>query len=148
MTNRFIKEEIVGTWKLLSWVYYDNDNKPVHYFGESVEGILMYDKSGLMNAQLMRPERPLFNSTSINSGTQEEIRMAFDGYLAYYGKYEETRPGEIVHTVEGSLLPNWIGSKQVRYVRVEGEELLICTPPISSQQGEVVFYLKWVRISG
>lgn len=142
-----LKEKIVGTWQLISWIYYNEKGEAVHYFGENVTGILMYDRSGNMNAQLMQRERPPFSSTSLNGGAPEEAQSALRGYVAYYGKYYEKNPGELVHVVEGSLFPNWIGDKQVRYGRIENDQLIISTPPIPSKEGELVFHLTWNRIS-
>lgn len=141
--NASIKEKIIGTWKLLSWVYYNDKNEPVHYFGKNIAGILMYDKNGHMNAQLTRMERPLFRSAAINGGTFEEVHAAFSSYLAYY----ENRPGELVHAIEGSLFPNWTGDKQIRYGSIENNTLTMRTPPILSQEGELVFHLTWMRIA-
>lgn len=145
--KEFIKEKIIGTWELLSWLHYNDKGEAVHYFGENVTGILMYDRNGHMNAQLMKVERPLFSSPSLNGGNPEETLLAFRGYVAYYGKYIENSPGELVHLVEGSLFPNWIGDRQVRYGSIENDRLIIRTPPIPSKDGEVVFHLTWKRIS-
>lgn len=144
--ERPLKDQIVGTWKLLSWIYRNDKNEVVHYFGEEVYGILMYDRAGNMNAQLTRHDRPRFAGDSINSGTAEEIENAFKTYLSYFGKYYESSPGEIVHVVEGSLFPNWIGQNQVRYGKIVNGYLLISTPPIAINKDVVEFELKWERM--
>jgi hypothetical protein len=141
-----LKERIVGTWKLLSWVYSNDKNETVHYFGDDVYGILMYDRSGNMNAQLTRANREKFASNSIDVGTTTEIEKAFKSYLSYFGKYYEKVPGEIVHVVEGSLFPNWIGQEQLRYGRIEDNHLYLSTPPIAVSGTTVQFHLKWQRL--
>src|SRR5688572_20444247 len=100
-----IKEKIIGTWKLVSWIYFNEKGELVHYFGEHATGILMYDKDGFMNAQLMKAKRQPFASDSIKGGTPFETYNAFHTYLAYFGRYYEDKPGEVVHIVEGSLFP-------------------------------------------
>jgi hypothetical protein len=142
----FIKEKIVGTWSLVSWVYTDEAGKTIHYFGEHATGILMYDKNGYMNAQLMKADRPSFASDAISGGTSIETQNAFNTYLAYFGKYYENTPGEIVHIVEGSLFPNWLGNKEVRYGRIEQDLLILSTPPIDAQDRKITFYITWRRI--
>jgi hypothetical protein len=142
---RSLKQEIVGTWKLVSWTYKNEKGEEVDYFGKDSTGILTYDEHGYMNAQLMKSGRSQFSSDSINGGTPDEALAAFNSYLAYFGKYYEQSPGEMVHIVEGSLFPNWIGNKEVRYGKIEGNKLILSTPPIHAQGSEIVFYITWKR---
>ncbi len=141
-----LKEKLVGAWKLVSWKYVDANNEDVDFFGENPEGILTYDASGYMSAHLMNPSRTTnFNSNSLTAGTSEEVENAFFNYLAYWGRYYEKTPGEIVHQVEGSLFPNWMGQDQIRYGKLEGEYLMLSTPPIPALGDEVVFNLTWKK---
>jgi hypothetical protein len=143
-----IRKKIIGTWKLVSWTYKNEKGEVVHYFGKTVSGILMYDKNGYMNAQLMRALRPEFNSEAIAGATSQEAHEAFNSYIAYFGKYYEPKPGEIVHDVEGSLFPNWTGNKQVRYGKVIGDTLILRTPLIPVKGTDIAFSVKWKRVSG
>jgi hypothetical protein len=141
-----VKDKVVGTWKLVSWTYVNEKNELIDYFGKDATGILMYDIAGNMNAQLMKAGRVSFASDSINSGTAEESKHAFHSYLAYFGKYYERAPGEIIHFVEGSLFPNWIGMEQLRYAVLTGNVLQVSTPPVPTQTGETVFTVTWERV--
>jgi len=141
-----IKDKIIGTWKLVSWTYVNEAGETVDYFGKDVSGILMYDQSGYMNAQLMKANRSPFKSSSINGSSVSEASQAFQSYLAYYGKYHEERPGEIIHSVEGSLFPNWIGDRQVRYGKIDGDLLILNTAPTPANGREIVFYVTWKKI--
>lgn len=105
----------------------------------------MYDKSGYMNAQLTRGDRKNFHSDSMGDGTPQEIDAAYKSYAAYYGKYYERTPGEIIHTVEGSLFPNWIGHDEIRYGKIVDNFLILSTPPIKTGGGEIVFHVTWKR---
>jgi hypothetical protein len=140
-----IKEKIVGTWKLVSWIYKNEQGESVHYFGENAMGILMYDEHGFMAAQLMKTGRPPFSSNSISGGSAPETFGAFHSYLAYFGRYHEEAPGEIVHIVDGSLFPNWVGNKEVRYGKIEHDLLILNTPPIPVQDQKIVFHITWRR---
>lgn len=141
-----IGTRIIGTWKLVSWTYTDDQGHTVPYLGNGAEGILMYDQHGYMNAQLMRGGRAPFAMPGFADGTPEETWVAFNSYLAYYGRYYETQPGEIIHEVEGSLFPNWVGQRQVRYATVIGDRLTLHTLPIATQQRKIVFYISWQRL--
>ena len=51
---------------------------------------------------------------------------AYDGYVAYFGTYDvdESR-GEVIHHVEGSLMPSYTDTEQPRPIKVDGDELVI-----------------------
>jgi hypothetical protein len=144
--KEFLREKIIGTWQLVSWVYTNDKGETTHYFGEDARGILMYDEHGYMNAQLMRADRQRFSSESISGGTPAETYGAFHSYLAYFGRYVEVAPGELVHTVEGSLFPNWVGHKEVRYGKIEHDLLILNTPPIPVAGENIVFHITWRRL--
>ncbi len=144
----FIKDKIIGTWKLVSWQYEGENGEIIDYLGEKPVGVLMYDENGLMNAQLMRSSRPNFAQEAISGGTLEEMGQAFGSYLAYFGSYIEKEPGAIVHTVIGSLFPNWIGHQETRYGQIEGDNLILSTPPIPALGRDIVFYIRWQRVTG
>ncbi len=143
----WIGEKIIGTWKLVSWKYKNEKGEKHHFFGKQPKGILMYDVHGYMNAQLMRKGRKSFASRALTSGSMNEKSDAFLSYFAYYGRYEETGPGQIVHIVEGSLMPNWVKDKQIRYVKIEKDILSITTPPILSGDANIIHRIKWKRMN-
>ena len=142
----YIKDKLIGSWKLLSWTYQNEAGETINYLGENPVGILMYDRTGMMNAQLMKSGRRSFASEAINGGSSEEMVHAFSTYLAYFGQFYEQAPGEIVHIVTGSLFPNWLGNKEVRYGTIEDDLLILSTPPIPVQGKETVFYIRWQRL--
>lgn len=141
-----VGEKIIGTWKLVSWVYKNARNETVDFFGDNPVGILMYDRSGYMNAQLMRGDRPNISAAGLGEGLKEEIETAYKTYAAYFGKYRERSPGELVHTVEGSLFPNWVGHDEIRYAEITGDALVLSAPPVKIEGNDVVFYVTWRRV--
>ena len=76
----------------------------------------------------------------------DEIRDAYLSYAAYYGRYEEPIPGELIHTVEGSLFPNWVGHQEFRYGKIEGEYLILSTNPIQAKGTQTVFIVTWKKV--
>jgi hypothetical protein len=142
----FLNNKIVGTWTLVSWVYRTASGNEVDYFGKHPTGVLMYDAFGNMSVQVMRADRIPFASRDINGGTPLETKAALDSYIAYYGKYEEAKPGEFAHTVQGSLFPNWLGHREIRYAALEGDELTLSTPPVPTNGEEIVFHITWRRV--
>jgi hypothetical protein len=63
----------------------------------------------------MRSNRRAFESDDHLKGTPEEIKDAFEGYVAYFGTYEIKDEKTVVHEVSCSLFQNWINSEQVKY---------------------------------
>ncbi|MFA0962298.1 lipocalin-like domain-containing protein [Roseivirga sp. BDSF3-8] len=141
-----ILEKIKGTWLLDSWTYRDGGGDEKDYFGPGPGGILMFDGRGRMNVQVHRSDRSRFGSEGILGGEPEEISAAFTSYFAYYGTYEKgEEPDTVVNIVEGALFPNWVGDKQVRYVSVQNDYLLLTTPPVLAGEEVRRFTLKWKR---
>ena len=76
----------------------------------------MYDSLGNMAAQISRKDRPRFSSNDRMAGSVEEMKGAFETYVAYFGRYRvDERERSVTHEVQQALFPNWAGSKQVRY---------------------------------
>ncbi len=140
--SEFIGDRIVGTWKLVSWTYRDPSGKIVDFFGETPEGILMYDSKGCMNAQLMKFGRNKIGSPRLFEGSDEQIAAAYRSYAAYWGRYKETAPGEFTHYVEGSLLPDWVGTEEIRSARIEGE-LLTLSATVTANSHRITVEVRW-----
>ncbi len=121
-----VSKRLVGTWRLVT---YDRQlpNGEVYYpLGKDARGRLTYDAQGRMTAQLMQPDRPQFSRPQSRDGSEEQIVKAYRGYLAYYGTYTvQEKDGYILHKVEASLYPNWVGGNQKRFFRFEGERLVL-----------------------
>ena len=68
---------------------------------------------------------------------------AYDGYVAYFGTYDvdESR-GEVIHHVEGSLMPSYTDTEQPRPIKVDGDELVIET---TTSEGHFYRHLRRVK---
>ncbi|MBT3312405.1 MAG: lipocalin-like domain-containing protein [Desulfobacterales bacterium] len=141
-------ELFIGTWTLVSSEFRTTEDGEVAYpLGENAKGLLTYDRCGYMSAHLMRSDRSVFNSDEHLKGTPQEIREAFEGYTAYYGKYKvDNVKGIVTHYVEGSLLPNWIGSEQERFFEINERNLTLKTHPMKLGKNDMVGVLLWERI--
>jgi len=141
-----VKEQFIGTWKLLSLEFQRSDGQLTYPMGRDVVGIVMYDANGHMSVQIMRPDRPAFASGDQLDGTPMEIKSAFEGFVAYYGIYEVNQEeGTVTHHLEGSLFPNWVGSAQRRFFEFSGNRLTLSTPPILFGGQQVTGVLIWER---
>lgn len=140
-----ISNEILGSWELVSWTYEDETGKSIDYFGKP-EGILIYNESGYMSVHISRDNRKSFESDGPFDGKPNEMINAFKTYFGYYGRFIESEPGILLHTIEGSSFPNWLGITQKRIARIVGKELTLSTPPIPTGTGYTIFTLVWKKI--
>lgn len=117
-----MKERLVGTWRLVSYETNQQSGKRGTPYGDAV-GRLDYDERGNMSGQVMRPGRP---RVELGEGSAQQIRAAYLGYIAYFGTYEVRPDGKsVVHHVQGSLNPAWVGGQQVRAMRFDGDQLVL-----------------------
>ena len=148
MTPADHRKPFVGAWRLLRYEYRRADGKLTLPFGEGPVGLLIYDALGHMAGQLMRPGRAPFRKNSITAGTIEEVRAAFEGYIAYCGAYGvDAQAGAVIHHVTASWFPNFVGTDQVRYFEFQENRLLLRTPPRESGSEKRAGLLVWERVS-
>ena len=111
--------------------------------------MLVYDGRGSFTGQIMTQRRPAFATGNLLKGSDGEVRAAFEGYVAYYGSYlvNETE-GLMVHQVEGSFFPNWVGEQQVReFEFTDDGRLQLRTLPIKGSRADLTVVLLWERAS-
>ena len=123
---------LAGTYRLASCEVHWSDGEVEQPYGETPEGMLVYTRDGYVTGHLMRRDVPRLETGARRAGP-EDLRVAFLGYLGYFGTYtiDETA-GMVTHHVLGSWHPNWVGTNQLRHFRREGESIVIETPSIQS----------------
>lgn len=140
--------QFAGTWKLISSEMRTSDGKILYPLGEDCVGRIIFDAEGNFSAQLMRPGRPEFASGDLLRGTDEEIRAAYQGYVAFWSKIELDEDNrQFTYEVEGSLFPNWIGHSNLRYYEFEGDRVTFKTPAFLMAGQELTGVLIWERES-
>lgn len=125
-----VRHSFVGVWKLIACERKFKDGRVDYPYGEKPVGRITYDKAGRMSAQLMRPGRrstvvPGMTFTTSDIGV-EEIREAVNGFTAYFGTfdvYESART--VVHHVQASLVPSWVGTDLKRTYRFDANRLVL-----------------------
>ncbi len=136
-----------GTWSLVRSEMQVTGGEACYPLGENCQGRLMVDAQGNFAVQLMRPERPRFASDDILRGTDEELRDAYQGYVAFWSKLTiDPALNVITYQVEGSLFPNWVGHENLRYFELNGDCLTLKTPPFLMAEREVTGVLIWQRL--
>lgn len=135
-----LKEQLVGTWTIISWEQKKSDGTKLQQFGANPTGIAFFDAAGRYIITVMRSDRAKYASNALWQGTAEENKATADGTQTYFGTYvvSETDRSIAIH-VEGSSFPNWNGTDQKRIVAITGDQLTLTVRPPSGENVDVVW---------
>jgi Lipocalin-like domain len=119
--QKTLKDQLVGTWTLVSIDYVRADGSRSSTFGENPKGIAFFDDSGNYIITVMRADRSKYAINDRAQGTAEENKATAQGTITYFGTYfiSETDSSISIHVVSSSF-PNWIGADQKRIVALTG----------------------------
>jgi hypothetical protein len=116
------REQIVGTWRLVSVLYEDAQTKerwPV--LGQKPRGWQIATREGrwlaLVTAEGRKPPK-----------TDEERATALRTMISYSGRYR-LEDGKVVTKVEAAWNEAWVGTEQTRAYRFDGNLLHLESPP-------------------
>lgn len=144
-----IKNELIGTWKLLSYIEVPIEGDDSLFpMGKQPYGILMYSPDGYMAVQIAKEGRLLYKSNDKMMATHEEMASSLQGYIAFSGKYKvDNNHAVVTYCIESSLFPNWKNEMQHRKIDFEGDVLYLkSTEPILSNGMYVNSYMTWKRM--
>lgn len=146
-SNPPLSKWLVGTWELVSFTSTDDKGVVTDAMGPGAKGYLSYSLDGWMSVQLTRAGRKPFAVPDLDGGTPEQTIEAARSYFAYSGPYSVDEANRIVyHHLHYSLMPNWVGSKQKRYVKTEGDDVLeLSGDPVLIGGKTQVTRLRWHR---
>ncbi len=115
--------------------------------GADVEGLLVYSVDGTMITTIGRHGRPRLSTEDLIGGPADERLAAAGSFIAYGGRYEYDG-ADVVHSVEMSLFPNWVGTRQVRHVTLsdDGETLMLSMDPLVVDGRLSSNRLTWARV--
>src|SRR2546426_1006079 len=106
-----LKDQLVGTWLLVSNENVAPDGTKRQPFGANPKGILILDANGRYAQVFTHPDRPKFKANNRLQGTSEEIKAAWDGALAHFGSWSIIESDKsVILRVEGSFYPNQEGN--------------------------------------
>ena len=130
-----LKDDLVGTWGLVSLETSHSDGTTTHRLGLNATGRFMFDADGNFSAQLMNPDR------------QDNP----EGYIANWGVYEVDEAGQtFTLNFIGSVQPATIGLRTVRHVTFTddaGGVATFNTDPQTVDGVEEQSFITWERLS-
>ena len=139
-----MRNPFVGTWKLVSFEVRRPDGKVTYPWGNDLVGRLMYTDDGYMSVAMMAADRPRFAAIDLTKGSMQEKVAAADKYISYAGRYE-VQGSKVIHHVDVSLFPNWVGGDQERNFEFEGNRLMLSTDPVAGDEKQKTGHLIWER---
>jgi hypothetical protein len=138
------RENLIGAWRLISWEA-RVEGQTSFPFGSEAGGLLIYAATGQMSVFLSQSKREHFTRAEAKAGTPTEKAAAFDSCFAYSGTFR-VADGRVTHRLDHCTFPNWIGTEQVRFLQIDGDRLILETPPLPMNGTEAVSRLIWERI--
>lgn len=145
------EHDLVGSWKLVDWTVKMNGGREVRPFAGKATGVITYTDEGRMVATLMKEGRPEIGTRSFNEATAMERASAAAGYLSYAGTYE-VRGEMVLHHVDLSLFPDWVGGTQIRHIDwLENKDgtvdLELSDLGIDDDHRTATIHLRWHRVT-
>jgi len=136
--QKSLKEQLVGTWTLVSSDQVLPDGRKLKQFGANPKGINVFDANGRFFLMVASPgfivianaENPKIVSYDPSKTNSEEIDSLIMEPMAYYGTYtvNEAERVAILH-LEASTFPNQVGTDQKRTITsLTADELKYSNP--------------------
>lgn len=133
---------LVGTWTLReAHGWDDKGGRLENVYGRSPTGYITYGADGRMMALITHGERARLDRDR-QSAPVEQRAAAYASSVAYAGTYEFD--GErVVHHVDASTFPKWVGADLVRFVRFGEGHVSLRTAPQMQNGVRSVLELIW-----
>ena len=128
----------VGSWTLKEWSAKSISGQTTFPFGKDAKGRITYDELGNMSVQIMKNNRSKFISEDPLQAHPDEVVDAYNGFIAYCGKYD-INLNQVIHHIEISSFPNWVGQNQIRFYEFREGNLILSTDLIGSSRHSLIW---------
>ena len=153
-SNSSVRAKLIGSWRLVSRqsrrAYGEIEADPG--LATTPLGILIYDQSGHVAAQLSGPGRTVAmigeecQAAATTKGTPDTAQTVL-GYDAYFGTYKiNEHDGTVSHHLEAALFPGDIGKDIERHFTISGDRLTITFNTTTRDGVKVTRTLVWQRM--
>jgi hypothetical protein len=139
--QKSLKEQLVGSWTLVSNDNVGPDGSKRQPFGPNPKGLLILDASGHYTQIYVRPDVPKFKANNRLEGTAEENKAAVHGTSAQFGAWSVDEGNKTLNRrIEGSVFPNQREAETKNPFTLAGDDLkMTATAPGSGGTSENVF---------
>jgi len=136
------RHALCGSWKLVSFELRLPNGGVSYPFGTAPRGYVFYNAQGFMSAAFMGADRVKPQSSDL-ADTSKTVN--YDQFNAYCGRFE-VKGERVIHHVEVASLPQWCGIDQERVFKIDGDRLILETPPLTINAQAPTAYLIWQRV--
>jgi len=149
-----VRAQLIGSWRLVSRQSRraNGEIEPDRGLSETPLGVLIYDQSGHVAAQLSRRDRTIAmlpeecQAATATKGTPDTAQTIL-GYDAYFGTYRiNEHDGTVTHHLEAALFPGDIGKDIQRRFTISGDQLTITFDTTTRDGVKVTRTLTWQRM--
>jgi Lipocalin-like domain len=113
-----LREQMIGTWQLVSFECKGDDEVVGYPFGKDPQGTIIYSADGYVSLNIMKGGR----STYVEKDLYERSDMKYSDlpYLGYSGRYyvNEAWPS-VVHDLDVCLFPEWLGPQAPKLITLK-----------------------------
>ena len=142
--QKSLKEQLVGTWTLVSVVNIRPDGTKFDPTGGKALGLMMYDGNSNFSFLNIRSDIPKLASNNRQKGTTDEYKAVAEGVLSYFGRYSIDEAGKfLIQHVVSSSFPNFNGADRKWSITLSGEELTLASQAAAAGGSNE---LKWKRV--
>jgi hypothetical protein len=141
-----LKNQLVGTWTVVSWEQTRKDGSKFERFGTNPKGVNVFDANGRFVVMFARPDLPKIASNNPSTPTPEEAKAIVGGAIGYFGTYtvDEATKTITLH-IEASSFPNQLGSEQKRTITALTADELKYSNPVAVSGGKIDVAMKRVK---
>ena len=136
--QKSLKDQLIGTWKLVSSDQVRLDGSKVKQFGDNPTGINVFDVNGRFfvliasadNSKIASSDPKKIASNNPNQSNPEEVGGLIPESIAYYGTYSVNEEEKVILLhVDASTFPNLVGTDQRRIITsLTADELRYTNP--------------------
>lgn len=140
--QKTLRDQLIGSWTLLSWEQTRPDGSKFQSFGANPRGIQVFGPDGRFVLMFARGDLPKIAAGDRAKATPEEAKTIIVGSIAYFGTYDvDDATKTITLGLESSTFPNQLGTQQTRVISSLTPTELRYENPTSTSGGqlEVVF---------
>ena len=128
--QKSLKEQLVGTWTLVSFESFDASGAKVpNMEGSDLKGLVIFTDNGRMSVQYMTDFPKIASKDRLKTTPAEEKAVAH-GVLSYFGTYTINEADKTIsYRIERSSFPNQVtGTDAKRVATLTGDELKLDNP--------------------
>ncbi len=138
-------QDLLGAWQLVGWEITYSDGRPTSYpFGRNPTGLILYTPDGYMSATISRSDRPEMSNPNVRRAPQGEKADSFDSYFHYSGTWR-IEDNQVIHTVQHSLDPFFVGTDQIRTMELDGSVLVLAAEITTASGAQMHNRITWRR---